>query len=111
MVTRQDLPIGLQAAQGIHAAFEFSTQNRLITSGWVRDSNYLVVVAAQDEAHLNMYATAALQAGLRTTLVHEPDCNDELTAIAIEPSTEAKRLCSNLPLVGKGYERATAMVT
>lgn len=111
VITRADLPVGLQAAQAVHAAFEFSVQHRFITSGWLRESNYLVVVTALDEAMLEMYATAALQAGLRVTLVHEPDCNDELTAIAIEPSPEARKLCSNLPLLGKGYEKVPVMVT
>lgn len=74
----------------------------------MRDSNFLVVVTAQDEAMLDMVATAALNAGLRVTLVREPDCNDELTAVAIEPSPEAKRICSSLPLLGKGYEKMAA---
>jgi len=39
--------------------------------------------------------------GIKYTVFREPDINNEITAVAFEPSIEAKKLCSNLPLLGK----------
>jgi hypothetical protein len=34
----------------------------------------------------------------------EPDINNEITAIAVEPSEKSRKLCSNLPLALKGLK-------
>lgn len=107
MVTRADLPIGLQTAQAVHAAFQFGHDHRLLTSGWLHDSNYLIIVTVPDEFALEVLATTSLQRGLRVSVIREPDLDDQMTALAIEPGEEARRLCSSLPLVGKGFDKVT----
>lgn len=39
--------------------------------------------------------------GCEFSVTREPDLNNEITAIAISPSVEARRLTSNLPLAFK----------
>lgn len=100
IITRDDLAIGLQAAQSAHAAFEFSHQHRLITTGWMAESNFIVLVTVPDLSALTEVVAAAIGHGLRLTLNYEPDVNDELTAVVLEPGPVAKRLCARMPLLG-----------
>jgi peptidyl-tRNA hydrolase len=100
LITRADLPIGLQAAQAAHAAFEFSHQHRIITSGWMRESNFIVLVTVPDESTLSLLAQRAVAEGIRVSLNFEVDLDDSLTAIVLEPGPVAKRLCQKMPLLG-----------
>jgi len=102
IVTRSDLPLGLQAAQAAHAAFEFSKAHPLICRGWMEVSNFIVLVTVPDLSSLEEIATSASSRGLRVSLNFEPDVGNELTAVVVEPHPEARRLCSALPLLGKG---------
>jgi len=45
----------------------------------------------------------AKQRGIEYIEFYEPDINNELTAIALEPGEKSKKLISNLPLMLKGY--------
>lgn len=98
MITRQDLTPGFQACQAAHAAFTFSVEYPDIVSKWHTDSNFLVVLAAQDEESLTALLAEAVRRQIRCIEFIEPDLNDELTAIVLEPTDEARRLCANLPL-------------
>jgi hypothetical protein len=44
------------------------------------------------------------QKGIIVSMFYEPNMRNELTAIAIEPSSKARRLVSSLPLLLKNYE-------
>lgn len=98
VITRRDLSPGYQATQATHAALTFAIEHPALTRRWHDDSNYLVVLAAADESELITYLDRAASRGLKTTVFREPDLNDEVTAIVIEPGEEARRLCANLPL-------------
>lgn len=107
IVVRADLPSpGLQAAQSVHAAIEFQLLHPELIAPWHADSNFLVIVAAPGEGALMDLATAAHQAGIAWHAVREPDCNDEITALALEPGSIARRLCAELPLALKGAAMA-----
>lgn len=69
-----------------------------ITSDWCSRSNYLVCVAASDEAGLIELAARAGVEGIAMTIVREPDFQNEITAVALEPGDAARRLCANLAL-------------
>ena len=84
-----------------HAAIDFQHQHPEIAKDWNQNSNYLVFLTARDEQHLEELLQKADFKGLVTTSFREPDINNELTAIAIEPSVFTKRLVSSLPLFGK----------
>lgn len=101
IAVNDQLPIGLAAAQAVHAAFQFSSKHPEMTGAWLRESKYLVIVAVPDETALIRLASRALDAGLLVETWHEPDRGDETTAVALEPGSVARRLCANLPLLGR----------
>lgn len=98
MVTRDDLPPGAQAAQSVHAAFEFALVHPTITRAWHDISNHICVLAVQDEGDLHALLTETQSEDLPVVAFHEPDFGDALTAIAIAPSDVSARICSRLPL-------------
>lgn len=94
-----------KAVQCAHAAFTFAATFPELTSKWLKDSSYLVLVEVPDEDALDALRDQAIgyDSGFRVAhvSVYEPDLNDELTAIALEPSEVARKLCSSLPLILK----------
>lgn len=75
---RADLPPGLQAAQAVHAAVEFSVSDPGTAARWHRESNFLVVVSVADEAALSDLLLRADEDGVKAHPVREPDIGDEL---------------------------------
>jgi peptidyl-tRNA hydrolase len=98
---RSDLSSGLQLAQAVHAAFHFFADWPSLARAWVEDSNFLVVVAVPDEATLAELAGRAVEEGLARTIVREPDLENTITAVALQPGADARRLCANFPLALK----------
>jgi peptidyl-tRNA hydrolase len=88
----------LQVAQAVHAAISFATRSPELAARWHHESNFLVVVAVPDEGALMDLITAARAAGVSDYGVREPDLDDTITAVALEPGRGARRLCSQLPL-------------
>jgi hypothetical protein len=43
--------------------------------------------------------------GILFSKFHEPDLDNELTAIAIEPSSESRKIVSSMPLMLKNLEK------
>lgn len=107
VAVRGDLAPGQQLAQSVHAAFEFAVDHPTLTEVWRRHSNYLVVVAVPDEAALLDLANRAAAADLRHTVVREPDCGNEVTAVVLEPGKAASKLCSTYPLALRGMPAMT----
>jgi peptidyl-tRNA hydrolase len=101
IAVRSDLSVGLAAAQAVHAAFSFATRHPSITGPWQRESQYLVIVTVPDEVALISLASNALARNLEVSTWHEPDLAGEATAVALEPGIAARRLCANLPLLGR----------
>src|SRR4051812_27183786 len=98
VIINDGLPPGAQAAQAVHAAFDFCYEHPRLAYDWHEDSNYLVLLAAPSEADLLVLARRAHDANLAYTLIREPDYNDQVTAIVLAAGLTARRLCSNLPL-------------
>jgi peptidyl-tRNA hydrolase len=102
VVVRRDMPVGLQMAQACHAAFLFAQTYAHQTLDWHRHSQYLVIVSVPDEVELMRLGLEASRRKIRTSWWHEPDLDDDLTAIVFEPTLASARLCANLPLAGRG---------
>ncbi len=98
VVTRADLPFGVQAVQSMHAAIEFAMEHREMTARWFVDSNYLALLSVPNEAALEALLEKARKGGLASAFFREPALNNELTAIALEPGHRSKRACFGLPL-------------
>ena len=100
-VTRTDLTPGYQAVQSIHAAIQFTQEHPSTTNEWYTISNYLVSLAVQNEHELKHLEHRARDQGLKVSSFHEPDLNNELTAICIEPSPVTQKLVRKIPLLFK----------
>jgi peptidyl-tRNA hydrolase len=86
---------GAQAAQAVHAALAFAAEQRKAQRAWYLDSNNVVLLAAENEDHLQRLASLAQHAGLPLATFREPDFDNRLTGIAM---LGAARLVSSLPL-------------
>lgn len=92
---------GLQLAQSTHAAFHFFAEWPSFTRAWLSNSNFLVVVAVPDEQGLANLAAQAAEEGIARVIVREPDLDNTITAIALQPGSDARRMCASLPLALK----------
>lgn len=82
----------------MHALQEFNIVHPVVAKRWHAESNYLGFLSVADERALEELLTEAQYAGLYTAAFREPDLNDSLTAIALEPSPKSKRLVAGLSL-------------
>lgn len=93
-MTRADLPPAVQAVQSAHAAVDF-------TLTWPEKvPETLVLLAVADEDELRWLYQEARLASLTAAASHEPDLDDQLTAVALEPA--AARLVRRYPLAFTG---------
>ncbi len=95
MVVRRDLPIGVIAAQLVHAAGESSPGN-------LPSSTYAVVLAVPDEAALIALARRLGEAGVAYKAIREPDApyDNALMALGLVPKkrSELRKYLSEIPL-------------
>ena len=101
VVTRRDLSIPYQAVQSGHAAIDFQYEHPLEAIEWQKKSNYLALLTVADEEALIKLISKAIVTGIKYTIFREPDLNNEITAVAFEPSDRARKLTSSCPLLGK----------
>lgn len=88
-------------AQGVHAAFLFAHAHANQTLDWHRHSQYLVVLTVENEVELYRLVNEASHRRIRTASWYEPDMDNEFTALVLEPTVAASKLCANLPLAGR----------
>jgi hypothetical protein len=93
IVVSSALSAGLYAAQAVHAAFLFGEQYPHLKDYWYLESNNVVVLQEDNLAEL---ADQLEGEGFRLSRFLEPDLDDELTAICVEPG--AWKLLSSLRL-------------
>jgi peptidyl-tRNA hydrolase len=98
IVTRADLRPGQQAVQAAHAMRQFIADHPDIDRKWFEQSNTLAFLSVPDEKTLRKLVNKADDQDLRFSSFREPDLDNALTALAIEPSPLSRRLCKNLPL-------------
>ena len=108
LAVRADLTPGLQIAQSVHAAFHFFRDWPALAGRWLTESEFLVVVAVPDELALAELAARAVEEGIARTIWREPDLDNAITAVALEPGEVAARLCAQMPLALRDA-RAPAM--
>jgi hypothetical protein len=73
---------------------------------WQKKSNYLAFLTVSDEQALINLISKAILTGIKHTIFREPDIDNQITAVAFEPSDAAKRLTSSCPLLGKEIQNA-----
>ncbi len=101
VVTRRDLSLPTQAVQSAHAAIDFQHAHPKEASEWQTKSNYLALLTVANEEELYKLSEKAAIRGIKYTIFREPDINNEITAIAFEPSDASKKITSSCPLLGK----------
>jgi peptidyl-tRNA hydrolase len=88
-------------AQSLHAAFGFAHRFPKTTGDWLRDSQFVVAVSVPNRDALIKLRIAADTLGIENHLWHEPDLDNQATALALAPVPDSMRLCSSLPLAAK----------
>lgn len=88
-------------AQAVHAAFTFSEDHPYLTREWLTISNYICILEADGEEELNKLLERASQEEIISSAFREPDYDNSLTAVAIQPGSKSKKLCSNYRLALK----------
>jgi hypothetical protein len=101
LVVRSDLPLGSQGAQICHAAIDFVLSNLELTKLWRDKSNHICLLQVNNEDELHGLILKAKDRKVNYTEFREPDMNNSLTAIAFEPSEQAKKVCSGIKLAFK----------
>ena len=110
----ENISVGLQSAQAVHAGFSFATKHPEITNDWLTDSQYLVIVSVPTSFHILELANKAEKLGIDHVVWREPDLGNQPTAIALAPVDASRILCANLPLAGKPrnpVERSTIIMS
>lgn len=74
----------------------FVTEHPVIAHYWHHKSNNLVVLQVPNEACLQHLVSRAQDEGVEHSVFREPDFDDTITAVALEPA--GQKLVSNLPL-------------
>jgi len=74
----------------------FTMAHPIVANYWFTKSNNLVVLQVPNEGCLTHLASRAQEAGVEHSVFREPDFDDTVTAVALEPA--GARLVSNLPL-------------
>lgn len=99
VITRRDLKLPYQAVQSGHAGIQFQYEHPEIAKNWYNNSNYLIFLSVENEDELKQLIDKAKQKNIKISIFREPDLNNEITAIAIEPSLKSKKLTSGLKLM------------
>ena len=93
----------------MHALREFVKDHPDIDKEWFEKSNYLGFLSVKDEHQLVKLAEQALAKGIKFSIFREPDIDNQITAIAIEPGAKSKKLCAKLQLGLKEYDNEIRM--
>lgn len=91
----------MQAVQSGHASIQFQHEHPEIALNWYANSNYLIFLSTKNEYELIELIQKAKQNNIRISIFREPDINNEITAIALEPCEFSKKITSGLPLIRK----------
>jgi hypothetical protein len=89
---------GAIVAQSCHAAFSFSKEYPEISNEWQEISNYIGILTARNEVEFSQILEKAASQNIKFSAFKEPDLDNQITAIALEPGSHSKKLCSQLPL-------------
>lgn len=68
---------------------------------WFNESNYIALLSVPSENDLIHLFKKASSLGVCCSLFREPDIDNEITAIVLEPGKKSKKLCRGLPLALK----------
>jgi len=91
--------------QSCHAIVEFSIEHPSLYKEWHTASKAITLLAVKNEDELKFLIKILSESNIALSIFIEPDIQNQVTAIAIAPSIEAKKLCSSIPLALKEYNK------
>lgn len=100
IITRRDLSLGYQAVQSCHAMRLWNEEHKEKDDQWYKSSNYLALLAVENEKDLLSLLEKAEERNILCSYFREPDLDDEITAIVLEPGVDSRRLTSYIKLMG-----------
>ena len=80
---------------------EWSEKQAELDSEWYRESNYLDLLAVENEEELLIILAKANAKDISYSIFREPDLDDEITAIVLEPGLDNRRICHHIKLMGQ----------
>ena len=99
VITRSDLSIGYQAVQAGHASIQFQHEHRRTAKRWFKHSNYLIFLSVKNVTELTELISLAESNNIKVSVFREPDLDNEITAVAIEPCIKSDELTKKLKLL------------
>jgi hypothetical protein len=72
---------------------------------WFTFSKAITLLAVKNEDELKFLIKQLTEKNIPLSIFIEPDINNQVTAITIAPSLEAKKICSSIPLALKEYNK------
>jgi hypothetical protein len=91
---------GQQIAQSIHAAIEYQHQHFTSAVDWYNNSNSVVILACSQK-DLKEIITKCIDKRIAFSYFKEPDLDNMLTAVCLEPTSESRKITASFPLAGK----------
>lgn len=85
---------------------QFSFDHPEIYRDWFVNSKYIINLSCKDEADLLSLMQKLDDRSVKYSCFREPDIDDQVTSITIEPGMVGTKLCSSLPLALKEYNEA-----
>lgn len=89
--------------QSAHAGIDFQHQHPQIAKDWNENSNYLIILSVENEEKLKQYIYKFQKHNLCHTIFREPDIDNEITAVCVEPGERSQKLTSNILLALKEF--------
>lgn len=91
--------------QAAHALTKFIQEHTAQYQNWYDVSQHIGFLSVEDQAALERLCSRLTSLGIAFSTFHEPDMGGALTAIAVEPTPEATRRLSSLPLAMKEFNQ------
>lgn len=92
---------GQQSVQSCHAAIAFMEEYKITANEWYSKSNYLGLLSVKTENELKALINKASLLNIKHSIFREPDIDNQITAVCLEPGAKTKRICSKIPLALK----------
>jgi len=88
-----------------HSLAEFENLHQDIYKEWYSKSNFIAILAVKNLTELIKLIKTLQTKGIKHSTFREPDLENELTGIAIEPGEKSIAVCRELTLALSGYKK------
>ena len=94
----------------MHGAHEFIEEHPTEYKAWLSNP-YIGLLSVKDEQELFQLRDKLQEKGIKVSSFYEPDMNDQLTSITVEPGKESARWLSSLPLAFKEFSNPPTLLS